>query len=203
VPIREAQRIAREQNLDLIEVAPDASPPVCKIMDYGKYRYQQGKREKDSQRKRKSSEVKIVRLRPGTDDHDVVTKQRQAERFLRRGHKVQFNVFFKGREVTHPEIARDQLSRVYQALQALATVERPPRLQGHLMTMLINPRPDMPPPPKDLDLDLEDEDEDEDDEDVETLLEEEAEILEAEEIGAAGQPEVTEEVADEDLKEAA
>lgn len=151
VPLREAVRIAREQNLDLIEVAPDASPPVCKIMDYGKYRYQQSKREKDAQRRRKSGELKIVRLRPATDDHDLATKQRQAEKFLRQGHKVQFNLFFKGREVTHPEIAQEQLDRIYQGLQSLAVLERPPQLQGRQMIMLISPRPDMPPPLPDLD----------------------------------------------------
>jgi translation initiation factor IF-3 len=157
VPIREALNIAREQNLDLIEVAPDASPPVCKIMDYGKYRYQQGKREKDAQRRQKSGEVKIIRLSPGTDDHDLATKQRQTERFLRQGHKVQFKLFFKGREVTHPEIAREQLHRLYQGVQSLATVERAPQLQGRQMIMLISPRPDMPPPTRDLDWEAEEE----------------------------------------------
>lgn len=126
-------------------------------MDYGKYRYQQGKREKDAQRRQKSGEVKIIRLSPGIDDHDLATKQRQTERFLRRGHKVQFKLFFKGREVTHPEIALEQLKRLYQGVQSLATVEQAPQLQGRQMIMLISPRPDMPPPSRDLDWEAEEE----------------------------------------------
>jgi len=143
VTLREARGIAAMRGLDLIEVAPQADPPVCKIMDYGKYRYEQSKRQREHLRKRRATELKILRLRPSTDEHDLETKRRQAETFLRQGHKVQFSLFFRGREITHHQLGREMLERVAEELQAVAEVARRPSLEGRQMTMILTPRADL------------------------------------------------------------
>jgi translation initiation factor IF-3 len=135
---REALATARQRNLDLVEVAPTAQPPVCRIMDYGKYRYEQTKKERDARKNQKVIEVKEVRLTPKIDDHDVETKARQARGFVEDGHKVKLSVKFRGRENAHPEIGRDLLLQFADLLKDVAVVEQPARLEGKSMTMLLN-----------------------------------------------------------------
>lgn len=134
---REALAIAKQRSLDLVEVAPTAQPPVCRIMDYGKYRYEQTKKERDARKNQKVIEVKEVRLTPKIDDHDLETKARQARGFVEDGHKVKLSVKFRGRENAHPEIGRDLLIQFADLLKDVASVEQPARLEGKNMTMLL------------------------------------------------------------------
>jgi translation initiation factor IF-3 len=139
VPVREALDLAKERGLDLIEVAPTAQPPVCRIMDYGKYKYDQAKKEKESGKKQKGGDVKGIFLRPGTDDHDLDFKLKNAIKFLQEGDKVKFTVRFRSREITHPEFARKLLDKVVEAAQGIASVEKPPSMEGRTMTMILAP----------------------------------------------------------------
>lgn len=140
-PIREALVLAQERGLDLIEVAPNASPPVCKIMDYGKFRYEQTRREREAHKKsHAASELKGIRLRPRTDDHDFETKVRMAERFLKQGHKVKVTCQFRGREVTHPDIGLKQLEHMAKQLEEIAQVEMRPSMIGKFMNMVLAPK---------------------------------------------------------------
>jgi len=139
----EALREAETRGLDLIEVAPQAEPPVCRIMDYGKFRYQQRKKERDSQKKSRQAELKTIRVRPNTDDHDLETKAKHAEKFLRAGHKVKFNVIFRGPELRHKEIGRDQLLHFIEMCKQTADVDQPPRMEARNMTMVLTPRPEI------------------------------------------------------------
>jgi translation initiation factor IF-3 len=140
VPLRQALELAAEKNLDLIEVAANANPPVCRIMDYGKYKYEQGKREREAHKKQKSSEVKGIRMRPGIDEHDFQFKLKNALRFLHEGDKVKFTVIFRSREITHPEFARRSLQRIAEASEEVATVEKAPSMEGRTMTMILSPK---------------------------------------------------------------
>lgn len=137
--VRDALDLAKQRGLDLIEVAPQAQPPVCRIMDYGKYKYDQSKRERESQRKQRGGDLKGVWLRPGTDDHDFNFKLKNALKFLQEGDKVKVTVRFRSREITHPEFARKLLDRVAEAAQGIATVEKPPAMEGRTMTMILAP----------------------------------------------------------------
>jgi translation initiation factor IF-3 len=141
VSLREALDTARSHGLDLIEVSPTADPPVCRIMDYGKYKYELGKREREAQKKQRMTEIKGIRMRPGTDEHDFQFKLRNALRFLKQGHKVKVTVIFRSREFTHPEFARDSLARMADVAkeQNLATVEKPASMEGRTMTMILAP----------------------------------------------------------------
>lgn len=141
VPFREALMFARDKGLDLIEVSSAANPPVCRVMDYGKYRYEQGKRDREAQKKQRMTELKGVRMRPGTDEHDFQFKLRNAIKFLKAGHKVKVTVIFRSREFTHPEFARDALNRMAEIVkeQAVGTVERPAMMEGRTMTMILAP----------------------------------------------------------------
>ena len=141
MPFREALMFARDKGLDLIEVSSAANPPVCRVMDYGKYRYEQGKRDREAQKKQKMTELKGVRMRPGTDEHDFQFKLRNAVKFLKAGHKVKVTVIFRSREFTHPEFARDALNRMAEIVkeQAVGTVERPAMMEGRTMTMILAP----------------------------------------------------------------
>ncbi len=118
--------MADERDLDLVEVAPQAVPPVCRLLDYGKYRYEQAKREREARKAQKSSMLKEIRLRPKTDDHDLETKARRAREFLLDGDKVKITVRFRGRERSHPEIGQRILEQVIALLQDVAEIERPP-----------------------------------------------------------------------------
>ena len=140
VPTRQALDIARERGLDLVEVAPNAIPPVCRLMDYGKYRYEQSRRDRESRKHQKVIELKEVRLKPKIDDHDLQTKSRQAMRFLEEGDKVKLTVMFRGREMAHPDIGRDLLQQVADQVSGVALVEQAPHLEGRNMTMVLSPK---------------------------------------------------------------
>lgn len=133
--------MAKQRGLDVIEVSPTANPPVCRIMDYGKYKYELGKREREAQKKQRMTEVKGIRMRPGTDEHDFQFKLRNALKFLREGHKVKVTVIFRSREFTHPEFARESLNRMAEIAKEenLATVEKSASMEGRTMTMILAP----------------------------------------------------------------
>jgi len=134
-----ARQMAKEAGLDLVEVAPNVRPPVCRIMDYGKWKYQQKKKEQKARSHAKQSELKEVRLRPGTDEHDMHIKLERARDFLAEGHKVQFTMMFKGRQMAHRDIGYGQLKQVAEDFADVAKVENPPRAMGRRMTMLVAP----------------------------------------------------------------
>jgi translation initiation factor IF-3 len=131
--------MARQRGLDLVEVAPNAIPPVCRLMDYGKYRYEQSRKERESRRHQHTIDLKEVRIRPKIDDHDLETKGRQAAKFLDAGDKVKLTVLFRGREMAHPDIGRGLLDQLADQLRPHGSIEQAPRLEGRTMTMLINP----------------------------------------------------------------
>jgi len=137
LPIEDAIRRAEEAGLDLIEVAASAEPPVCRIADLGKFKFEQDKRARDAKKNQHVSEVKEVRLRPRTDDHDLQVRVRAARRFLEEGHKVKVEVRFRGREATHPEVARDQIQRIAAGVADIAIVERAPSLEGRSMFAIL------------------------------------------------------------------
>ena len=137
MPIEEAVRRAEEAGLDLIEVAPTAEPPVCRIADFGKFKFEQEKRARDARKSQHVSEVKEVRLRPRTDEHDLKVRVRAARRFLEEGHKVKVEVRFRGREATHPEVAREQIGRIAAGVADIAVVERAPSLEGRSMFAIL------------------------------------------------------------------
>lgn len=141
--IHDARRAAEDRELDLIEVAPNARPPVCRIMDWGKFRYEQRKKAKESQKKSRQTEMKMLRVRPNTDDHDIGFKMRNARKFLTKGNKVKFTVIFRGPELRHREIGEQQLKLFIEGCQDLAQVDQPPRMEGRRMTMVLEPRPDL------------------------------------------------------------
>jgi len=140
IEVRQALSMAKERGLDLIEVAPQAAPPVCRIMDYGRYKYEQDKRDRESQKKQKGGDLKGLFLRPGTDDHDLEFKLKNTMKFLQDGDKVKVTVRFRSREITHPEFGRRLLDRVVEASQAIAVVEKPPAMEGRTMTMILAPK---------------------------------------------------------------
>ncbi|WP_287906146.1 translation initiation factor IF-3 [Chloroflexus sp.] len=139
VPLREALAMAEERGYDLVEVAPNAVPPVCRLLDYGKFRYEQSKKEREARRNQKQSELKQIRLMPKTDDHDVAVKANQARRFLLAGDKVKFNLRFRGREVAHPEIGRKMLDEIAEQLSDIAIIEQKPLMEGRVLSMLLAP----------------------------------------------------------------
>jgi translation initiation factor IF-3 len=139
VPTREALDMARERGLDLVEVAPNAIPPVCRLMDYGKFRYEQSRKERESRRNQHVVELKEVRIRPKIDDHDLETKGRQAAKFLDAGDKVKMTVTFRGREMAHPDIGKGLLDQLADMLRPHGSIEQTPRLEGRAMTMMLNP----------------------------------------------------------------
>ena len=138
MPLRDALESTRARDLDLVEVAPHADPPVCRMMDYGKYLYEQAKRERKA-RKAQKTEVKEIRLRPKTGEHDVAFKVKNARRFLNDGCKVKVRVRFRGREITYPEIGREMLKRIAQELEDVSSIEQSPRMEGRSMLMILSP----------------------------------------------------------------
>jgi len=144
----EAQDAARAAGLDLIEVSPNAQPPVCKIGDYGRLKYEQSKKDKDARRKQKNWELKEVKLRPKIETHDYETKARMAERLLMDGGKVKVTIMFRGREITYVSFGRRLLDRMVVDMAPIATVEREPRLEGKNMFMILAPRAVPTGPPK-------------------------------------------------------
>ncbi len=139
IPTRDALEMARQRGLDLVEVAPNAIPPVCRLMDYGKFRYEQSRKERDSRKNQHVTKLKEVRIEPKIDDHDLVTKGRQAAKFLDAGDKVKLTVLFRGRTITHPEIGRGLLDQLADQLRPHGNVEQPPRMEGRTMIMFMNP----------------------------------------------------------------
>lgn len=140
LPLREALRIADERRMDLVEVAPQAKPPVCRIMDYGKFRYEQSKREKETKKKQRIITVKEVKLRPNIEDHDFEVKAKNAIRFLKDGDKVKATIMFRGRQIVHPDLGRHLLERLAVQVADIANVERVPRLEGKNMIMILAPK---------------------------------------------------------------
>lgn len=141
LPIQDALRLAYERNLDLVEVAPNAVPPVCRLLDYGKYQYEKQKKDREARKAQKIIEIKEIRLRPRTGEHDLDTKVRQALSFLDEGSKVKVAVRFRGREITHPEIARDQLAEFSEKVGGAAVIETQPLMEGRNLFMLLSPNP--------------------------------------------------------------
>ncbi len=139
---RDAAKIAAEKNLDLVEIAPNANPPVCRIMDYGKYKYEQSKREKEAKKNQKVISVKEVKLRPNIEDHDFLTKAKNASKFLAAGDKVKVTIMFRGREITHPELGKDLCERFAEELASVAKVEKPAKVEGRNMIMILAPSRD-------------------------------------------------------------
>lgn len=145
MPVAQALDIAHQASLDLVEVAPNADPPVCRVLDYGKYKYEQSKKERDARKHQRHVVLREVRFKPKIDVHDVDFKARTAEKLLREGDKVKVSVMFRGRELTHPQIGRDLLDRVYDKLKEVAAVERPPTMEGRFMSMILTPTPPKAP----------------------------------------------------------
>jgi len=138
-PLPEALARSREQELDLVEVAPNANPPVCRIMDYGRYVYEQEQRRRQSKRKATNVVIKEMKFRPKIDEHDYTTKMKHVVRFLGEGNKVKLTIMFRGREMAHPELGMKILSRVADDVADFATVESAPRQDGRNMTMVLHP----------------------------------------------------------------
>lgn len=139
----EALEKARGLGLDLVEIAPTAKPPVCRIMDYGKYRYEQSKKAREAKKKQTVIQIKEIKLRPKTDEHDFQFKARHVDRFLRSGNKAKITMMFRGREMVHTELGRRLLDRLADVLKDVGQVEQSPKLEGRNMTMVLTPRPDV------------------------------------------------------------
>ena len=137
---REALALAEEKQLDLVEIAPNGKPPVCRIMNFGKYRYEQQKRDKEARKKQKVITIKEVKLRPNIEQHDFNVKTKNALRFINDGNKVKVTIMFRGRELSHPELGRDLLLKVADALSEYVVVERAPKLEGRNMIMILTPK---------------------------------------------------------------
>jgi translation initiation factor IF-3 len=140
VPLEEAKKLAEESSLDLVEISPQAEPPVCKVMDYGKFRFEEQKKRQASRKKQKQTQVKEIKFRPGTDIGDYNVKLRNLTRFLNDGDKVKVTLRFRGREMAHQELGRDLLKRVEDDLRELGSVEQFPRMEGRQMVMVLAPK---------------------------------------------------------------
>jgi len=136
----EALVMAANAGLDLVEIAPHADPPVCKILDFGKYKYEEQKKKNEARKKQKIIEVKEIKLRPGIDDHDYEVKRRSMVKFIEEGDKVKVTMRFRGRELAHQELGMDVLIRVRDDLDEIAKVEQMPRMEGRQMTMVVSPK---------------------------------------------------------------
>lgn len=141
MPGKKALEIAEQKNLDLVKIAPQATPPVCKIIDYGKYRFEQSKREKEQRKNQRVVEIKEVRLSLNIDTHDFETKKNHAARFIAEGNKVKVSIRFRGREMGHPELGQEIMRRFAEAMAEVANVERQPKLEGRTMLMFLAPKP--------------------------------------------------------------
>ncbi len=139
MPIDQAQETARRQNLDLVEVAATATPPVCRLLDYGKYKYEQAKKERQARKSQKISILKEVRIRPKIGSHDFEAKTSKAKKFLEGGDKVKVSVLFRGREITHPDIGLRLLKKMAESVQEVASLERVPSMDGRRMIMILAP----------------------------------------------------------------
>jgi len=142
VPVREALQRAYEKNLDLVEVAPGARPPVCRLMDFGKFRYEQSKRDKEARKKQKIITIKEVKMRPKIDNHDFLVKAKNAKRFLENGDKVKVTIMFRGREISHAQLGQQLCIRLAEELSSVGAIEREPKVEGRNMIMILTPRSD-------------------------------------------------------------
>jgi translation initiation factor IF-3 len=140
MPLAEALQRAAEANLDLVEVAPQATPPVCRIMDYGKFKYLQSKKTQEARKKQTVIQVKEVKFRPKIEDHDIAFKIKNIRRFLAQKDKTKISLIFRGREIAHPQIGIDLLNRVAAELADIGTVEQAPKIEGRNLTMIIAPK---------------------------------------------------------------
>jgi len=140
MPLKEAMKISEERGLDLVEVAPNSNPPVCRIMNYGKYKYQQSKRIQEARKHQTIIQVKEVKVRPRTEEHDFQFKLRHVKRFLSEGNKVKISILFRGREIAHPEFGREMLNRFLEGAKDLMVLEQAPRLEGRNMVMILAPK---------------------------------------------------------------
>lgn len=139
MPIQEALDIAADRELDLVEVAPTAVPPVCRLLDYGKFKYEQAKKERETRKSQHASVLREIRMRPKIDAHDLQMKARNAEKFLKGGDKVKVTVMFRGREMVHPEIGRAILDQVAEQLKDVSVIERPPNMEGRFLSAILAP----------------------------------------------------------------
>ncbi|MDT3700235.1 MAG: translation initiation factor IF-3 [Thermincola sp.] len=142
VAVKDALRMAQEKELDLVEIAPNAKPPVCRIMDFGKFKYEQSKRDKEARKKQKIISVKEVKIRPNIEDHDLEVKTKNAVKFLSEGDKVKVTLMFRGRELAHAELGKQLLSKVADITKDIATIERLPKVEGRNMIMILAPKQD-------------------------------------------------------------
>ncbi len=140
LPTEQALQMAYSQNLDLVEVAPEARPPVCRIMDYGKYRYEQSKKAREAKKKQTVIELKEIKLRPKTEEHDFQFKARHAERFLKEGNKAKITMMFRGREMVRMDRGKALLDRFVEALKDVAVVEQAPKVEGRNMSLILAPK---------------------------------------------------------------
>lgn len=140
LPLRTALEHAAERGLDLVEISPNAKPPVCKIMDYGKYRFDQMKREKEARKNQRVIQLKEVKFRPNIEEHDFMTKVNNAQHFLSDGDKVKATIMFRGREITHPELGKALLEKMTELLAEVAVIEKAPKVEGKNMTAIFVPK---------------------------------------------------------------
>jgi translation initiation factor IF-3 len=140
LPIEEALALAQERDLDLVEVAPNERPPVCRIMDYGKYKYQQSKRSQEAKKRQKVIQIKEIKMRPKTEEHDYLFKMRHAHRFLEEGNKVKVTLLFRGREMDHIDLGQRLLDRMLTDCKEVSTVEQHPRMEGQTLSLILAPR---------------------------------------------------------------
>lgn len=140
VSLEEALEYADRLNLDLVEVAPNADPPVCKVMDYGKYKYEQEQKAKEARKRQATINIKEIKLRPKIDDHDFIIKRNHVERFLRKGDKVKLTIMFRGRELVHPHLGERLLRRMAEEVADIGEVESEPSLDGRNMVMMLTPK---------------------------------------------------------------
>ncbi|HBQ93705.1 MAG: translation initiation factor IF-3 [Firmicutes bacterium] len=140
VSLREALSMAQERHLDLVEVSPTARPPVCRLMDYGKYKYEQAKKERESRKKQKVVNIKELKIRPNIEDHDFDVKVKSAHRFLEDGDKVKCTMMFRGREIVHAGLGQETLSKLADSVKDVGVIERAPRVEGRSMIMILAPK---------------------------------------------------------------
>jgi len=148
MPPQRALDIARDRNLDLVEVSPNANPPVCKLMDYGRFKYEQAKKENEARKNQKTITLKDIRLSPRTDEHDIDVKTRKILEFLADGDRVRVSIKFRGAEMRHPDIGRKLLDGIAEVLKGIGVIERSPVMEGKMMSMIVSRAPGWEPPKK-------------------------------------------------------
>ncbi len=142
VPVHEALDLAMQRGFDLVEVAPSAKPPVCRLMDFGKFKFEQGKREKEARKRQRVISVKEIKMRPNIEDHDIQTKAKNARRFIDAGDKVKVTIMFRGRQITHPEIAEKLSYKFADILSDISVIDKQPKVEGRNMVMILVPKTD-------------------------------------------------------------